>query len=603
VRDPFAPLAELLVDVVPVEPRQLGVLAVGVVVAGLGAAELVATEDHRHALRQQEGREDVAALLVAQGADLLVVGLALDPAVPRAVVRLAVAVVLAVGLVVLLVVGDEVAQREAVVGGHEVDRRRRPPGVGLVEVRAAGEPVAELGQRRRLAAPEVADGVAVATVPLRPQRREVPHLVPALADVPGLGDQLDLRHDGVLLHEVEERRQAVDGEQLARQRRREVEAEAVDVHLRHPVAQAVHDQLQDVRVAHVEAVAGAGEVEVVAGLVVDDPVVRQVVDAAHRQHRAHVVALGGVVVDDVEDHLDAGAVQRLDHRLELLDLALRLGAHHVGQLARRDAVPGDRVAVVRGEEGDRVVAPVVAQAALGEVVVVDELVHGHQLDRGDAERGQVLHDRRVRDARVGAAHLLGHARVPLREALHVGLVDDGVVHAVVGRAVVAPVEERVGDDATRHVGGAVVGVHLVGIVEVVREARGVPVDLAGDRLRVGVEEQLRRVAPQAVGGIPGPVDPVAVALTRADVGQVGVPAVAVDLAQLDLDLGVVAVVAEQAELDTFGDAGEEREVGPRTVVGRAEWVRASDPAAGTRGRRGRRARCHPRIVLGFHTGC
>ena len=33
-----------------------------------------------------------------------------------------------------------------------------------------------------------------------------------------------------------------------------------------------------------------------------------------------LVALGGVVVDDVEDDLDVGLVQRLDHRLELGDL-------------------------------------------------------------------------------------------------------------------------------------------------------------------------------------------------------------------------------------------------------------------------------------------
>ena len=57
--------------------------------------------------------------------DLAVVGRALDAAVPGPVVALAVVAALAVGLVVLLVVGDEVAQREAVVGGDEVDRRDR----------------------------------------------------------------------------------------------------------------------------------------------------------------------------------------------------------------------------------------------------------------------------------------------------------------------------------------------------------------------------------------------------------------------------------------------------------------------------------------------
>jgi hypothetical protein len=55
-------------------------------------------------------------------------------------------------------------------------------------------------------------------------------------------------------------------------------------------------------------------------VVVDQPVVVGVVDAAERQRRPELVALGGVVVDDVQDHLEALGVQRLDHRLELLHL-------------------------------------------------------------------------------------------------------------------------------------------------------------------------------------------------------------------------------------------------------------------------------------------
>jgi hypothetical protein len=48
--------------------------------------------------------------------------------------------------------------------------------------------------------------------------------------------------------------------QLARKRGREVEAEAIHAHVLHPVAQAVHHQLQHVRRLHVQRVAGAGEV-------------------------------------------------------------------------------------------------------------------------------------------------------------------------------------------------------------------------------------------------------------------------------------------------------------------------------------------------------
>ena len=53
----------------PVEPGDLVVLAVGVVVAALGAADLVAAEQHRHALRQEQRGEEVALLPRAQRDD------------------------------------------------------------------------------------------------------------------------------------------------------------------------------------------------------------------------------------------------------------------------------------------------------------------------------------------------------------------------------------------------------------------------------------------------------------------------------------------------------------------------------------------------------
>ena len=490
-----------------------------------------------------------------------VVGRALDAAVPRAVVALAVVVVLAVGLVVLLVVGDEVVQREAVVGGDEVDAGEGAAARAAVEVAAAGEAVAELGQGLVLAPPEVAHGVAVLAVPLRPQRREVADLVAALADVPRLGDELDLADDRVLLDEVEERRQPVDVVQLAGERGGQVEAEAVDVHLGHPVPQAVHDQLQHVRVAHVQAVAGARVVHVVARVVGVEPVVGGVVDAPERQHRAQVVALGRVVVDDVEDHLDAGLVQGLHHLLELLHLLARL--------------PARAVLVVGREEADRVVAPVVAQPVLDQHGVVHELVHGHELDRGDAEALQVVDDRRAGEARVGAAQLLGHVGVEHGHALDVGLVDDRLVQRRARVAVVVPVEVRVGDDGLGHERRAVVVVAAVGVAEVVREHGLVPLDLALERLGVGVEQQLGRVAAVAVLGRVGAVDAEAVALARADVGEVAVPAEGRRLGQVDARLG--AVLVEQAQLDALGDLAEQREVGAAPVVVRAERKRLTWP--------------------------
>ena len=215
----------------------------------------------------------------------------------------------------------------------------------LIEIAAAGKARRQLGDRAAVPLAEFTDGVAILAVPLGPENREVADLVAALADVPGFGDELDLGENRILMDDVEEGSQPVHGKQFAGQGAGEIEAEAVHVHFEHPVAQAVHDQLQHARMDHVQGVAAAGEVHVVAGVFRRQAVVCRVVDAAQRQGRSHLIALGGVVVDDVEDHFQTGGMQGADHHLELLH-----------RLARR--LTGG-VTQVRREEGQGVVAPVV----------------------------------------------------------------------------------------------------------------------------------------------------------------------------------------------------------------------------------------------------
>ena len=173
----------------------------------------------------------------------------------------------------------------------------------------------------------------------------------------------------------------------------EVEAEAVDVALLHPVAERVEHHPGDDGVGEVEGVAAAGDVDVLPAAV--EAVVGALVEAAPRERHHVAGVLGGVVVDDVEQHLDAGGVQVLDHGLELVEHALRVGRRGVGG--------------VGGEEAHRVVAPVVPQASQHEIGLVGERVHGQQLDRGDTEPEQVVDEGRVGEAGIRAAQL-GRAR-------------------------------------------------------------------------------------------------------------------------------------------------------------------------------------------------
>ena len=191
--------------------------------------------------------------------------------------------------------------------------------------------------------------------------------------------QLDPGQDGVGAQRHQERVvRVVPVVAAAPEGHREVEPEPVDVALADPVAQRVQDHPADHGVAQVQGVAAAGDVDVLAALV--EPVVGAVVQTAPGQRRAVAALLGGVVVDDVEDDLQALAVQRLDHVLELVQHRLRAGRGGV----RR----------VRGEEAEGVVAPVVDQAPLDQGRLGGEGLHRQQLDGGDAEVPQVLRWRR-----------------------------------------------------------------------------------------------------------------------------------------------------------------------------------------------------------------
>ena len=521
---------KLPVSVLPVEPGKLVVLTVGIVVATLRMAEFVTVPHHGDALAHQEGRYQRAPAALAYLEDRRVVGRAFRAAVPRAVVVSSVVVVLAVRLVVLAVVGDQVGEGEPVMRGDEIDAGVGAPPGPLVQVGAAGQPVGEIRQGVVSATPVVTDGVAVAPVPLRPQGREVAHLVAALADVPGLGDELDLAHHRVHLNEVEERGQAVDLVELAGQAGREVEPEAVHMHLGHPVAQRVDDQLQHVRVPHVQRVPGAGGVEVVAPAV-GKPVVRAVVDPFERQHRAEVIALRGVVVDDVEDDLDPGFMQ---------------GLHQVPELGDDLCDTPRRVLVVRGEEADRVVSPVVTQAAVDQVVVVDELMDRHQLHRGDAQAAQVLDHGRMRQAGVGTPQFRRDLRTAHAESFDMALIQHGLVPGDPQRAVITPLKPGVDDHRPGNEGRAVrVVADAIVSAERVAIDGAVPSDLAVQRLGVGVLQQLGRIAPQSRIGVMRSVYAVTVALSRTDSGKEAVPDVSVCLGQVQ-PLLVASAVVEQA---------------------------------------------------------
>ena len=232
-----------------------------------------------------------------------------------------------------------------------------------------------------------------------------------------------------------------------------------------------------------------------------------------------MVPLGGVVIDDVQDDFQACGVERLNHRLELANLAT--------------GGPGRAVIAMGGQKADAVIAPVVAQAPLEQVGVVHELMDRQQLHRGYPQVREVTGDCRVRQTRISAADVLGHVRVPEAQPFDMSFVNDGLVQRDVQAGVAGPVEVPVGYDAFGHVARRVGRVQLFWMSETMPEQSFTPFDAAIDRRGVGVYEQLGGVAAEPLGGRPRAVHPEAVALARADSREQAVPDMSSPLRKLE----------------------------------------------------------------------
>ena len=120
----------------------------------------------------------------------------------------------------------------------------------------------------------------------------------------------------------------------------------------------------------VDGVTGTGVVDVVA-LLVRQAIITGVVDSFERKRRAEFIAFRGMVVNNVQDHFDA-------MRMKLI--------HHCLEFVCRGRV---QIARFRGKERQRIVSPIVAQAFVHQIAVVDESVDGQQFGAGNSERPQI----------------------------------------------------------------------------------------------------------------------------------------------------------------------------------------------------------------------
>ena len=187
-----------VIGMLPVQPAHTIVLAIRIVVAVLGMADVVAGQQHRRALRKKQRRQQSPLQRGAQCQHVGVVGGPFDAAIPAQVVLVTVAVVLAIGVIVLVVVADQVVQGKTVVRRQKIDAGVGLPSVVLEHIAGGGKTARKFAQRGALPQPEITHRVAVLIVPLKPAGGKIAKLIATRPDVPRFGDQFDVRQHRVL---------------------------------------------------------------------------------------------------------------------------------------------------------------------------------------------------------------------------------------------------------------------------------------------------------------------------------------------------------------------------------------------------------------------
>ena len=138
-----------------------------------------------------------------------------------------------------------------------------------------------------------------------------------------------------------------------------------------------------------------------------------------------------MVEDDVENDFDAFSVQAAHHCAELINDRL--------------AVDASRIAGFRGEESERVVAPVVGAATAHQSFFVEKTVYREQVDCRDAQSFEVLKHGFRGEPGKASAQFVRHARMLAGSPFDMDFVEDGFGPGSVRRAIIAPIKSLIDD--------------------------------------------------------------------------------------------------------------------------------------------------------------
>ena len=281
-----------------------------------------------------------------------------------------------------------------------------------------------------------------------------------------------------------------------------------------------------------------------------------------------MIAFDGVIINHIEDHLEAGGVKSSHHRLELGHLLAHLATAGILTMWRK--------------KSDRVVAPIINQAALNQPFVIDMGVDRQEFHRSDPEILQVSDRRFAPQAGIGAAQLLRNIRPKLCETFYMHLVNHRLSQRRSRLAVVAPIKCIVDHDRLGHAPGVVAKI-LREILLLVAHDVGKhfvsPIHAARDRFRVRIDQYLGVVETQAPLRIVRTRNAIAIELTGARVRKKHMPDMLSALGDWNSNIFLWRIDSiEQAKIDPGRVFGKKSEVHAASRPSCTQRIRVPEPS-------------------------
>src|SRR5262245_23387548 len=241
-----------------------------------------------------------------------------------------------------------------------------------------------------------------------------------------------------------------------------------------------------------------------------------------------------MIIDNVEENLDAGIVQRSDRCLEA------------------DNAFFAEIAWFGRKEGKGRIAPIVSQPLFHQQPLVAKGMDRHKFDGRDSELNEMLDDCRMAKSSIGSAHGERDALMEIGQTLYVRFVDDGRTPAAPRSTVVSPCVRGILHNTFGHHWRAVSPVHreiAAMRARTITEKRVVPDYAAVEPARVRIDQELIGVETMPFFWSIGAIHAVAIVLAGHYALEVAMPDLVSPQRQADAARFVPPVGLKQAEVD------------------------------------------------------